>query len=99
MKQCNENSTWIIRDEIAKKTTDKSATTDSLMKQSISCIIKGPSASGKRALLVKILNFIPQQDILKFSILTPKALAHFPDDIRSWISKHKIPAGGVENEG
>jgi len=59
--------------------------TSRLMKESISCIIKGPSASGKSALVETILNFIPQQDILKFSILTPKALAHFPEDI-----SHKI---------
>jgi len=59
--------------------------TSRLMKESISCIIKGPSASGKSALVETILNFIPQQDILKYSILTPKALAHFPEDI-----SHKI---------
>ena len=45
MNQCNENSTWIIRDEIAKQTT-------------------------------------------------PKALAHFPDDIHAWIEGKKIPARG-----
>jgi len=51
----------------------------------ISCIIKGASASGKSTLVQSILQLIPKEDKLMFSIITPKALVHSKLDF-----SHKI---------
>ncbi|HEX3035421.1 MAG TPA: DUF3854 domain-containing protein, partial [Thermodesulfobacteriota bacterium] len=55
------------------------------MDKAISCIIKGASASGKNALTDCILQLMPKEDVLKYSLLTSKALAHFSGNL-----SHKI---------
>ncbi|MGE5446104.1 MAG: winged helix-turn-helix domain-containing protein [Ignavibacteriales bacterium] len=53
--------------------------------KSISTVVKGPSASGKSALVNSILPLFPKEDVLSYSFLTPKALVHFRGDL-----SHKI---------
>lgn len=52
---------------------------------SISCIVKGASASGKSTLVQSVLNLFPKEDILQFSFITSKALVHSKLDL-----SHKI---------
>lgn len=52
---------------------------------SISCIIKGASASGKSTLVQSVLQLFPKEDQLMFSMITPKALVHSKVDF-----SHKI---------
>lgn len=73
-----------VGEEINKKMLYLSFTSR-LMSESISCIIKGESSSGKSSLVHTMIELFPREDILKFSFITPKALVHFPNDI-----SHKI---------
>lgn len=52
---------------------------------SISTLIKGPSASGKSGLANAVLGLFPKTDILSFSFVTSKALVHWNGDL-----SHKI---------
>lgn len=61
------------------------AFTSRLMDNSISCIVKGASASGKSSLVRIVLNLFPPADVLKFSFVSAKALVHFPGSLA-----HKI---------
>jgi len=56
-----------------------------LLLDSLSCIIKGSSASGKSFLVRTVLKLIPKEYILAFSFLTAKSLVHSPNDL-----SHKI---------
>lgn len=73
-----------VGEEINKKTLFL-AFTSRKMDKSISCIIKGASASGKNALVDSVLGLFPKGEVLSYSIMTGKALAHFPRDL-----SHKI---------
>ena len=59
--------------------------TSRLMDHSISCIVKGSSASGKSSLVNSMLKFFPESDTLKYSYITSKALVHSQTDL-----SHKI---------
>lgn len=59
--------------------------TSRLSENSISCIVKGASASGKSTMVQSILNLFPKEDILQFSFITTKALVHSKLDL-----SHKI---------
>jgi len=59
--------------------------TSRLSDHSISCIIKGASASGKSTLVQSVLHLFPKKDILQFSFITAKALVHSKLDL-----SHKI---------
>ena len=61
------------------------AFTSRLMDNSISCIVKGSSASGKSSLVNTVLNMFPKAEVLKYSFLTAKALVHFQGSL-----SHKI---------
>jgi len=56
-----------------------------LLSDSLSCIVKGSSASGKSSLVQTILNLVPKENVLAFSFLTAKALVHSDNDL-----SHKI---------
>ncbi|MGE5444530.1 MAG: hypothetical protein ACM3SR_08005 [Ignavibacteriales bacterium] len=55
--------------------------TSRLMDNSISCVIKGVSASGKSSLAHSVLTLFPKQDVLSYSFITSKALTHFEGDL------------------
>lgn len=59
--------------------------TSRLMDESISMIVKGSSASGKSYLTETILRLFPEDDVLNFSFITPKALVYRDQDLN-----HKI---------
>lgn len=73
-----------VGEEINKKILYFSFTSR-LSDNSISCIIKGASASGKSTLVQSVLNLFPRKDILQFSFITSKALVHSKLDL-----SHKI---------
>ena len=63
-----------------------------LLFDSLSCIIKGSSASGKSFLVRTVLKLIPKEYILSFSFLTAKALVHSENDLSHkilFIQEHK----------
>jgi len=61
------------------------AFTSRLMDNSISCIVKGGSASGKSSLVKFMLRLFPPADVLKFSFISAKALVHYKGSLA-----HKI---------
>jgi hypothetical protein len=73
-----------VGEEINKKMLYFSFTSR-LSDNSISCIVKGASASGKSTLVQSVLNLFPKEDILQFSFITAKALVHSKLDL-----SHKI---------
>lgn len=56
-----------------------------LFDKSLHIIIHGQSSSGKSYLVNQALRVIPEYDVIKTSFLTPKALAHYKNDL-----DHKI---------
>ncbi|NIN92529.1 DNA primase, partial [bacterium] len=45
-------------------------------------IVKGESSAGKSYLVSSVSQFFPEEDILEFTALTPKALFHRKDNIK-----------------
>jgi hypothetical protein len=69
-----------VGEEINKKMLYFSFTSR-LSDNSISCIVKGASASGKSCLVQSVLSLFPKEDILQFSFITAKALVHSKLDL------------------
>jgi len=76
--------TGVVGEEINLKTLIL-CYTSRLFDKSIHPIVHGASSSGKSYIANQALKFIPQDEIIKTSFLTPKALAHMKDNI-----DHKI---------
>jgi len=76
--------TGVVGEEINLKTLIL-CYTSRLFDKSIHPIVHGASSSGKSYIANQALKFIPQEEIIKTSFLTPKALAHMKDNI-----DHKI---------
>jgi len=78
------HKTGVVGEEINLKTLIL-CYTSRLFDKSIHPIVHGASSSGKSYIANQALKFIPQDEIIKTSFLTPKALAHMKDDL-----DHKI---------
>lgn len=55
--------------------------TSRLLEKPINLIVKGDSSGGKSHLVEKVSQLFPQEQLLKFTALTPMALYHLPDKI------------------
>ncbi len=57
------------------------ALTSRLLQDPINVIFKGESSAGKSYTLSNVLKFFPEEDVLEFTAMSPKALYHRKDDI------------------
>jgi len=75
----------LVGEEINRKVLYLAFTSRKLIEEAISCVVKGASSAGKSTLVRTVLKLFPEEDILSYSFLTPKALVHFNKDL-----SHKI---------
>lgn len=64
-----------VGEEVNKKMLYLSFTSR-LLDDTISCVVKGVSSSGKSALVKSILSLFPKDAYMEYSFITPKALLH-----------------------
>jgi hypothetical protein len=74
------------------------AATSRLLNKCIHTAIKGPSSAGKSEIRKRVLAFIPEEDVISFTSLSPRALLCWNDDFPHKILSMGEAAGTDEND-
>jgi len=92
------NDSGFIGEEVNKKILYLACTSRFFDDDSISCVVKGSSSTGKSSLVSHILELFPKETTKKFSMMTPKALVHYKQDLSHNILFIQEREGAVDSD-